>query len=44
VKETAHLDIRWLVVDEEIVTDNNTRRESKAKSKETKHRADYAHL
>jgi hypothetical protein len=43
-KESRHLDIIWLDVDEEEVPNNNTSRKPKAKSRETKHCADYTHL
>ena len=43
-KESPHLDIIWLDVDEEEVADNNTSRKPKAKSRETKHCANYTHL
>jgi hypothetical protein len=44
MEENLHLDVSWLEVDEEVVPDHNTSCESKAKSRETKYRADYAHL
>jgi hypothetical protein len=43
-KESPHLDIIWLDVDEEEVPNNNTSRKPKAKSKETKNYADNTHL
>jgi hypothetical protein len=43
-KKNLHLDVSWLEIDEEVVPDDNTSCESKAKSRETKHSADYAHL
>lgn len=43
-KGSTHLDIGWLDVDEEEVTNNNARRESKAEPRETKHCTDYTHL
>jgi hypothetical protein len=43
-KKNLHLDISWLKVDEEVVSNDNSSCESKAKSRETKYRADYAHL
>lgn len=40
----VHLDISWLEVDEEVVSDDNTSGESKAKPRETKHRTNHTHL
>lgn len=43
-KESPHLDISWLDIDEEEVPNNNASREPKAKSSETKNSADNTHL